>query len=676
MGGRGTGLRALIASALGPGALAHAALGLLILTCLAIPLAHAVRVEPLVPTICGFALVMAASRIRLGDRRAGLLIIVCSAVFVLVQVFICLNHITEPYSDFRTQWLTAIEYAEHGLGVPDRPQTQRAIPLYYVLASLFGPRAAVYQVANVAITTLTYLMAVWIARRYFGWPAAARTAILLLLAFEAYFANTIPTHEIPGAFGVVLFLLLLAEMEQAFLSVRDQRRLVVAVAGLGVTMALTIAWTHWQRDIGVFSAFALLLYGTLAVIRRAPRARLRLWITALVLVLSVLAFSLLKEAGLVADPPPTHFTSMETNLVAFSEYDTDGRFADKKRKHRLLSAMQPEAAARLARAMFPETVRTGAADKYENLLTRDLRFLRFGQDSRWYFRETRSPRWLSIETLTAIYDGASRYVRPIWWAILLIVSLAALFRRDVILDHRLSPLLLILAFLATMGALGEAQSRYAFFVVYLASIYAGAPWLLDPLRAPDASSPDRPTPRAISLRAACVAIACVAVVAVAVLLLRIAPRIHEVALANFERSKVGAAGKAPIWFARARRKLVRATQTQMTIGETSSELQPLTVTVSQDLRAREAPEGTLRFVIENANSVGSEPLRAPGRSLRVVIDGKLVETIDLAAGFLPRAVAVSGIGEGLHRVRLELDVRDIAEQEGRATTTIAYLGFY
>jgi hypothetical protein len=672
-------IRGFVRASFGPSAIAQVTLWLLLLLGLAIPVAHAVRVEPLVPILLGFGLVFLASRIELSDRAARRALLACFSLFVVGQVLLCSNHVAEPFSDFRRQWLTAVEYAENGLGIPDRPQTQRAIPLYYPLVLLFGPSPTVYVVANVVMSSLTFLMTTWVARRHFGWSAAAKTSFLLLFAFEVYFANTIPTHEVPGAFGVVLFVLLLVELERLFQAPRSPRAAAVMV-GLAAAASLTITWTQWQRGTGVFCIVALLVHGAAAVVRGARRGWQRLGVAALIAATSVLSLRLLEGGGLIADPSPKHFTSTDMNLLAFSSHDGDGSFDDKFRKHKLVSAMDSEELVRLSRAMFAETLRTGAVEKYDNFLSREVTLLRFGKTSVWYFRGATSARWISISTLRAAYESARVYVSPVLWAIALLTAVAALRSRDVLLDHRLSPLVVMLAFLTVIGALGESQTRYSFFLVYLISIYAGSPWLLDRSRA-EASGGQPAAPR-WPLRVAQVAASVAAVAAVVALLVAAAPHLHGVSLANFGDARIAVAAGPARPHGRAR-PAVTVEQNLLTIRDPSVDSSDLTVTATEDLVARAGIDNVLRFVVANTagdngkrGSKKAADLVVPGRSLRVFIDGRPAQVVDLSAGAQPRAVSIAGIAYGRHRVKLELALGDTAADPRRIVTTVAYLGFY
>ena len=70
---------------------------------------------------------------------------------------------------------------------------------------------------------------------------------------------------------------------------------------------------------------------------------------------------------------------------------------------------------------------------------------------------------------------------PLWWIVLVAISVAALLQRRVMFDIRLMPILVLAAFVFVMAGLGENQGRYSYFFIYLCSLYVGSDWLRDPL---------------------------------------------------------------------------------------------------------------------------------------------------------------------------------------------------
>jgi hypothetical protein len=164
-----------------------------------------------------------------------------------LQIFFATNQAIEPFSDFATQWAAAVRFVSEGVTLPDRPQLQRALPFYYPLVLVFGPAPGVYVTANVVMTTLSWLMTVWIAKRCFGWSGAAWTGVLLLFAYEPYLANNISSHDLLGAWGLLLFLLLLSEFEYGLRRGADS---IARTVGFACVAAIVIAWTEWQRGIG------------------------------------------------------------------------------------------------------------------------------------------------------------------------------------------------------------------------------------------------------------------------------------------------------------------------------------------------------------------------------------------------------------------------------------------
>jgi hypothetical protein len=654
-------LRSFVGQALGFRALAHTALAVILLLCLAIPVAHALRLGPIWPSLIGFALVLGLARVQLSHRTAVIAIAVCFAAYLTTQLLVLANHWVEPVSDFARQWNVAIDYAENGITQPFSPQTQRGLPFYYPLVVLFGKSSTVYLTANVVLSSSTFLMSAWIARRYFGWAAAAKTSLLLLFGFEVYFANTFPSHDVLGSFGVVLFLVLLTESEVLVGAGRFSRPRIAAISALALAMSLTITWVEWQRTMGMFCALALLFWGIASFIQRAARWRLRLAIGVTVLALSAVQNCGLKSGGLKAIQPPTDLTSSEMSLLVFGSDEGDGRFADWYRNARMATALQPDEITSLSKVSFVESLRSNPRRKYRNYLDRQLNFLRTGQDSGWYLTID-SPRWLDAKDLRKLYNKAEKWTPPLWWALALMVAIAAMFRRDVLFDHRAAPVIIVTAFMTIMGLVAETQARYAMFFVFLWPIYAGAPFVANPLGGLVGPAPiDRRKLRLTILR---VTTSVAVVIAVPALLLGVAPRLFGPRLADFHYAEI-IIGKTPTSVSKDTgappQRSVR--RNVLTFGDDVTGSHDLTVTTTTSVSAKR-DASTLRFVIYNEigeplESPGQEPKRPdvmPNRALRVVVDGQLRQTIDLANPFTPRAYQIEGFDEGEHVVRLELDL--------------------
>jgi hypothetical protein len=683
-GVRGT-VRDLLVQALGARELARVALALILLLGLAIPIAYSLRIAPIVPSVCGFALVLIVSRVPLRRRAALITILVAFAVFVAIQVFIVQNHFVVRVSDFETQWRTAVDYAQHGLQAPTSPQTQRAIPFYYPLVSLFGSSASVYLVANVVLTSLTYLMSVWIARRFFDWSGAAKTAVLLVFGFEAYFANTIPSHDVLGSFGVVLFLVLLVEVDVLVRVGRFTRARTAILVGLVLSTSLAISWVEWQRNLGMFCTAAALFYGLAAIVQGGPRSRLRVAIAIAVCLLSFVERSELKRRGLSVTESGNSANSLAIGLVVFGSDEGSGRYADWYRNHRVARALAPEEVERLARMTLLDTLRTNPGGKYENYLDRAWTFLQSGNDSGWYLT-VESPEWLSERQLRKAYASAAKRTPPIWWAIGLLAGIAAILRRELLFDVRHTPLVLLTSFLIIMGMTGEAQSRYALFMVFLWPIYAGAPFLLEVFPSRWLARTQVPAPRVIARLVARVAISITAIVAIPIAVVWMSPALSSVRLANLEHADV-AVDRSP-WSAGRTGTPPRLTIVRNLLAVSDDNLgsEGLTITVAASISGQQETN-TLHFVLVNELG-GGEAI--PRRALRVVVDGSVVQTIDLRTSLAPREVNVPGLAAGVHDVKLELDLGERGTSSRPATgcaqawtsltsctnTTIAYLGFY
>jgi hypothetical protein len=685
--GRPSAVRAFFIETLGIRRLLHAWTALFLLIFLAIPVVHVMKPASLWLLVWGFAVVVVVPRIPMSRRTSWITIGACFAIYLTAQLLMLANHWVEPVSDFRTMWETAKDYVEHGLRVPDRPQTQRAIPFYYPLIQIFGASPKVYLTSNVVLHSATFLMSVWVARRFFGWQAAAKTALLLLLGFEPLFANLFPSHDVFGSFSVLLFLVILAELEHRIEGESRWQKWIIG--GSVLLMASTITWSDWQRGMGVFCSLALVFYGMAAFGRRAARWRLRLGIVVAVIALSAIQSCGLKSCGLAAKQAPHELTSNEMTLLVFGSDEGDGRFADWYRNARMATALGPEAVASLSKLAPIESLRDNPRRKYRNYLERQINFLRSGNDAGWYLT-IESPRWLDAKQITFLYERCQKYAPPIWWALALLIAISTMLRRDVVFDYRTTPLFLVCSFMAAMGLLGETQSRYAMFFVFVWPIYAGAPWLARPL--PDAAL--GPPKRALQ-RLGGIAVTVAVAMAIPIIALGLSTRVMRPRLADLHHSTVrvgkthtsiGSAGAPPWW------KLIR---NHAVISDAGLGSHDVTLSLTTEVPSP-TDDSTLRFVVYNELGEPLEPPDKPtrletveGRALRVFVDGTLRQTIDLSNAMAPRAFAIPGFAAGEHAIRFELDFggdhrSTVKEKCGHRwtappscfNTSIAYVGFY
>jgi hypothetical protein len=388
-------------------------------------------------------------------------------------------------------------------------------------------------------------------------------------------------------------------------------------------------------------------------------------------------------------------------MLVFGSDEGDGRFDDWYRNARMANALDSELVAKLAKLAPIESLRENPRRKFRRYLEREETFLKTGIDEAWYVNNITDARWLDEPALRKTWRTAMRWTRPIWWAIALLVGVAAIFRRDVLFDIRAIPLVVIAMFMAAMGMLGEAQSRYAMFFVFLWPIYAGSPYLCNPLP----SLRDKLGPRQrIGEGLARVAVSTVAVIAIPVILLSLTKcgagsglvNLHQVEVTVGKTASSTARPGAPPWWKGIRNHFVVA---DAPIGS-----EQITVTMTT---SGHAPQdgSTLRFVIYNelgkpldgwVSEVPGTTALVPGRALRVSVDGALHRTIDLSQAAMPAAFAIPGFPEGEHAIRLELDLgeahaRPQKECSHRWTppdalarrptpncfnTSIGYLGFY
>ncbi len=595
--------------------------------------------------------------------------------FVSVQLLVVTNHTCEMANDFSIQWRTAVTFATKGASLPNLLQEQRALPFYYPLASIFGGSDAVFQTANVVMTTLTWLMTVWIARRLFGWSGAAKTGILLTFAFEPYVANNIATHDLLGAWGILLFLLLLTEFDHA----KSKGTISLAkTLVLAISAALVVSWTHWQRGTGLYGIGILALYGLGGVIPVSPHRRSRIVFASLSLFFVFVTLGAIDRAGWNA--PRTNTKT----LLSFSGYDGGGRFRDKILASRAINALRPEDAERLSKVLFLETLRTGPVDKYENYLGAATHLLRFGKESNWYLTTEDSGRHLSVRSLRTVYDGVRSVMTPTLWALLILASVLVLKNPRNALEGRWMPYWVVALHLFLLGALAENQPRYSYFVVFLAAIYVGCPWMAE-LFSKKADIPDSPrsdlriaTPRWL--------LASLTVVLLVFVGHRTASALHDVSLVNFHRLTISTDPSMPRDLDAVERFGVVVRQNSLRVRHPSDTSPEQPLVFSGEVLAKSDHHSQLRFLVETGprrNRFGKrmdlkgEPFQnSPGRSMQLVLDGQVRKTIDLSGEFSNDRIVVNDVTPGSHEFELRFQFGTMTSDPDSVETVISFLGIY
>jgi len=637
-----------------------------------------------IPTGIALLALVWISKRSFSKRNSYRLLAATLVVFIGLQILIATNQASEPFSDFLTQWETASLYASEGLTLPDSPQAQRSLPFFYPLILVFGAGPSVYIAANIVVTTLSWLMTVWISRRFFGWGGAARTGFLLVFAYEAYLANNIPNHDTLGAWGLLLFLLLLTEFEQVM---QREAGTIIRVMGFTAGTSVVIAWTEWQRGTGIYCFAALLLYAVSALASRTTGKGLRVAFVILSVASSFAILGQLRSAGLIPVMPPSHITSTEMNLLAFSGYDGQKRYVDKLEASRAVTSLESEKIQVLGRTMFLETLRSAPMAKYENYLGATSLLLRFGHSLSWYIRTDDPGRYFPVDNVKRIYESVRGVVTPVLWGLLILASWAILKRPGRIFDYRWLPFFIVAVYLIVLGALSETQPRYSYFVFFLVAIYAGCPWWTEFGWAKRTVAFDLGASKKYSRKALGQLAAYGAVILLSVLIHRGVTAAHDVYLVNFHQADL-VGGSGPILD---REKLladfgVTVRQNSVKVRRPVAPEQPRELGLAIDFVAKSTDTAVLSFVIENGppldergDLVDPEAIKfngAPGRFLQLVLDGQPRRTLDLTRLFAPSAIEVGDIAPGRHRLDLIFHFGDSQPEQGEVETVVSYLGIY
>jgi hypothetical protein len=286
--------------------------------------------------------------------------------------------------------------------------------------------------------------------------------------------------------------------------------------------------------------------------------------------------------------------------------------------------------------------------------------------------------------LKKLYKRLRRFVVPVDWGVLLLISVALLLAPRHAADPRLLPYWLVVVHLFVLGALAENQSRYSYFVVYIAALYVGAPWrTLLGRRAPGG-------PTGLSLpalgRASLRQLAGYALVMLlAVGAHRAASALHGVHIVGLSGGSITSSGERITTEEAQRRFGVAVGQCRLKV-RSSARGDPASVLAFHYTVVMSGVEpDSLRFTIGNGSPLDSFgiPLDsgaprfegAPGRTLALLMDGVVLREIDLSRDFEPVAVELERPEPGRHEVELRFRFGD-GPVAGEVETVLGYLGVY
>ncbi len=173
---------------------------------------------------------------------------------VLLRLTYALMLDVEAVSDFGTMWSIAGQTRENGLFElrAETPMARRIVPYLLPLVKLFGTSPYVYKVANVIAFALSAWMVFVLARRWFGERSARAALILLIGVPETFFANVIPSHDIPGVLYLLLGLLLIDTL------ISSENLSFWKSLGLSIALGIVALLFDVQRSTAVFLLISMI----------------------------------------------------------------------------------------------------------------------------------------------------------------------------------------------------------------------------------------------------------------------------------------------------------------------------------------------------------------------------------------------------------------------------------
>ena len=207
--------------------------------------------------LAGCGLYWFIKRSRINERT--FLIIYCLASIIIRMAYV-LTIEPDMVSDFRRMWEASGELVQNpslffGGQIPNA-YYQRAWPYLFPLRYLFGSSHLAFAIPNVFTVLGTSLLAYWLSRRFFGVRVAQAAALIMLLAPQLTFCCALSSHDIPGAF---LMLLSFTLLERAYFYL-NQENLVNGIFFSGLAgLALTVLKVQRHTDFFVICALTVLL---------------------------------------------------------------------------------------------------------------------------------------------------------------------------------------------------------------------------------------------------------------------------------------------------------------------------------------------------------------------------------------------------------------------------------
>ncbi|EED31991.1 hypothetical protein NOR53_2963 [gamma proteobacterium NOR5-3] len=437
--------------------------------------------ETLIPTVLFVGLILYVSLPVLlskqVSKRLFLPLILLSVLAVLWARYLAVFSMDQAYySDFATMWEHAKFLSERGQWVtPNSPQQERILSSLYPLSVVFGHDDAVWKTFNIIALTLTGLLCSLLAASWISYRAALVTFWLIALNPETYFASWIPTHDIPAALYLVVYIYLF----NLFVNL-PRKTPVFSAIGLLLVLSLTGLALEIQRGIYPVLVVSTAIYWlcTIATAKednaKSGRGRRIFLAVSIPLIFVTVSKITLTNEGVLFDRQDPSIIYNTLSWFCDMNSMNDGTLRPCIRFHSTLSTDLDYDDTKFYTHAFAITdAYRNPIGKVKNFVLRLKRLMASGIQGNFYYGKMKD---LSTQhqRLLKRYLGAINHIYFTFFSVLSLASFLSYFSqstnaRQARLEIQL-PLLVVAITILALGLISQVQPRYLFFAPCLLAI--------------------------------------------------------------------------------------------------------------------------------------------------------------------------------------------------------------
>lgn len=430
--------------------------------------------------------------INISDKSWLTILLVLIGSSVLARLIFAFSFEQEYYSDFRTMWNYACRVGSEGVWIPpDRPQTERPLPIFVPLTYLFGCGEWVFKCFNVFALTVQNTLIALIIKKIVSSPASILAFLLLSLQPESYFASLIPTHDIPGSLLLVLYISLF------FLIFSSNFKISTGnLIGLAFILGIVGLLLHIQRGIflplwlttAIFSAFMLFRMPWCDQQKRLLFAMTICVITPILFVMTSTKVLTVHSILYDKDNPASIYSVW--GEYGFRHSMVDGSFSNARHFYDNYAKGNDYTDNRYySRAFFFTDLYRDWQKRPMNWLERIKRVTKFSTQGGFYYGRLQGIDEAELKRLRQSFSGINVIFNFFFTYLVLGTTLALLISKKVrknVHPFIFFPIIFVGLGIFAIGLIGETQPRYLFFVPALMAIPVFA--ILDAIFKPSMTS--------------------------------------------------------------------------------------------------------------------------------------------------------------------------------------------